>query len=64
MLEFEAKGTIAELSQLYSWDKLCKLIRVDYYNRSLVSGTEVFTITLKDLIQGGHLERSKDISQN
>jgi hypothetical protein len=40
-------GTLKELDMLFAWEKLCKLINVDYYNRHLVSDDEVFNIELK-----------------
>ena len=40
-------GTLKELDTLFVWEKLCKLINVDYYNRYLVSDDEVFNIELK-----------------
>lgn len=49
-LEVNIKGTLSELDQLWSWDKLSQLVHVDYYRRSMVPSSEVFTITTQDLI--------------
>ena len=52
-LQLTARGTLSELENLWSWDKLCELVHVDYYNRSLVPNDEVFTVTHEDLIAKG-----------
>ena len=53
MLEVKVKGTIPELSQLWDWQILCKLVHVDYYNRYMVPDDEIFIITHEDLSQAG-----------
>lgn len=54
-LQLSAKGTLSELEQLWRWEKLCELVHVDYYKRSLVPNDEVFTVTQEDLIANGML---------
>lgn len=44
MLKIE--GTLKEIETLIPWDKLCELISVDYYKRSLVSKDEIFKIEI------------------
>lgn len=44
MLKIE--GTLTEIETLILWDKLCELIQVDYYKKSLVSKDEIFKIEI------------------
>lgn len=39
-------GTLSEIETIISWEKLCKLVKVDYYKRNLVSSDEVFYIEI------------------
>ena len=57
-LQVLIKGTLPELSELYHWEILCELVRVDFYKRSLVSDNEVFTITEADLQRVGLIQTS------
>ena len=40
-------GTLKELETIFHWEKLCKLIHVDYYKKYLVSEDELFNIEIK-----------------
>ncbi len=50
-IEVKITGTIAELTQLWNWDKVSEMIHVDYYKCSMVPTDEKFTITEADLIR-------------
>ena len=39
-------GTLSELETIIAWEKLCELIKVDYYKRYFVSSDEVFCIEI------------------
>ena len=56
MLKYKATGTIEELCQLYSWDRLCKILGIDYYKRCLIPDDELFTITEIELLEAGEIE--------
>jgi len=61
MLKFKATGTIEELCQLYSWDRLCDMIGVDYYKRGMVLDSQVFTITEQNLLEAGIIRTDDDV---
>lgn len=50
-LQAKVKGTLKELELIWRWETLSKLVRVDLYRRSMVSDTEVFTLTESDFIR-------------
>lgn len=50
-LEAKVKGTLKDLNILWKWDVLCKLVRVDYYNRHPVPENEVFTLNAEDFVR-------------
>jgi hypothetical protein len=54
-------GTRDELDQLFpDWNKISKLIQVDYLNMHLVPSDEVFTLTEVDFIRAGMIVQPID----
>lgn len=41
------QGTLKELETIFSWEKLCKLIHVDYYKKYMIPSNEVFNVEIK-----------------
>lgn len=55
------KGTLRELEELYHWEILSELVRVDFYKKSLVPADEVFKITEADLQRVGLVQTSGEV---
>lgn len=43
-------GNLEKLEKIIPWEQLCELINIDYYNKSLISDEEIFTIDLDEIV--------------
>lgn len=47
-MEIRIKGTLSELEQLFKWDDLYIILKIDYYMKYLVPDDEIFVLTEQD----------------
>lgn len=57
MLTATITGTLSELFQLWSVEKVCEMLGIDYYKVCMVPSDEVFTITADELVRVGILTK-------
>jgi len=60
MLKAKIEGTVSELCELWDWNTVAQMIRVDYYKRWMVDHDQQFTITQADMVRAGLIQGADD----